>query len=299
MFGGAEALIRGSSALALRMGISPLVIGLTVVAFGTSSPELVVSVEASAANSGTIALGNVIGSNICNIALILGLSALIRPVEVKAQVIQREIPVMILITVVFVIFLLNGVLGRVEGIILLAGIVLYVFYSYFSSRKERKEIQNEFEEEVPGKKTGLLISIILTVAGLGLLIGGSHFLVEGAVAAAERMGISRLIIGLTIIAVGTSLPELITSAVAAYKNKGDISIGNVVGSNIFNLLGIMGVASIINAVPSSELSSVDITFMILTAVILFPLSKTGFRISRIEGALLVSGYLVYLYFLIP
>lgn len=299
LFIGAEGLIRGSSALALKIGITPLVVGLTVVAFGTSTPELVVSIKAAIIGNSSISLGNVIGSNIANIALILGIAALIRPLNVHANVIRREIPIMIGLSILLIILLIDGELGFIDGLIFVFGIITYNIINVVMARKEKNtEVEKEFSE---GLKTrlGVTVSIIFIVGGLGLMILGANYFVKSAIEIAKSIGVSDAIIGLTIVAIGTSLPELITSIVAAYKNESDIAIGNVVGSNIFNILGILGITALVISLSSEGISYVDFGVMLLTAIILLPLSKTGFRISRLEGGLLLTGYLVYIYYLLP
>jgi len=299
LFIGAEGLIRGSSALALKIGITPLVVGLTVVAFGTSTPELVVSLKAALIGNSSISLGNIVGSNIANIALILGISAIIRPLDVHANIIRREIPIMIGISILLVLLLIDGELGLVDGIIFVLGIVIYTIVNITMARKEKNaEVEKEFKE---GLKTGLgvPISIIMIVGGLGLMILGANLFVNSSIAVAKAIGVSDAIIGLTIVAIGTSLPELITSVVAAYKNESDIAIGNVVGSNIFNILGILGITALIISVSSSGINYIDFGAMLFAALILLPLSKTGFRITRLEGLFLVLGYTAYIYYLMP
>ncbi|MFZ1519611.1 MAG: calcium/sodium antiporter [Ignavibacteriaceae bacterium] len=298
LFVGAEGLIRGSSNLAIKIGITPLVVGLTVVAFGTSAPELVVSLSAALKGNSTISLGNVIGSNIANIALILGVAALIRPLDVHAKVIIREIPVMIGISVLLFFLLLDGKIDFFDGLIFIALLILYNVFSVLLARKEKSpEIQNEFKEGLKSK-FGVPLSIIFMIAGLALLILGANLFVQSTVAIAKLFNVSDAVIGLTIVAIGTSLPELITSIVAAYKKEADIAIGNVVGSNVFNILGILGITALIIPVSSDGISKIDLFVMIGTAILLFPLSKTGKRISRFEGILLLVGYIIYLYYLI-
>jgi cation:H+ antiporter len=299
LFIGAEGLIRGSSALALKIGITPLVVGLTVVAFGTSTPELVVSLKAALIGNSSISLGNVVGSNIANIALILGISAIIRPLDVHANIIRREIPIMIGISILLVLLLIDGELGLVDGIIFVLGIVIYTIVNITMARKEKNaEVEKEFKE---GLKTGLgvPISIVMIVGGLGLMILGANLFVTSSISIAKVIGVSDAIIGLTIVAVGTSLPELITSVVAAYKHESDIAIGNIVGSNIFNILGILGITALIISVSSSGINYIDFGAMLFAALILLPLSKTGFRITRLEGLFLVLGYAAYIYYLVP
>ena len=299
LFIGAEGLIRGASALALRVGITPLVVGLTVVAFGTSTPELVVSLKAALIGNSSISLGNVVGSNIANIALILGIAALIRPLDVHANVIRREIPIMIGLSILLIVLLLDGELGLIDGIIFVAGIITYTIVNVLMARKEKNtEVENEFKEGLK-TKLGVPVSIIFVIGGLGLMILGANLFVTSAISIAKAIGVSDAIIGLTIVAVGTSLPELITSIVAAYKNESDIAIGNVVGSNIFNILGILGITAIVIPLSSAGISYVDFGVMLFTAIILLPLSKTGFKISRLEGVFLITGYIVYIYYLLP
>jgi len=299
LFIGAEGLIRGSSALALRFGISPLVVGLTVVAFGTSSPELVVSINSSLEGNGGIALGNIIGSNICNIALILGTSALIKPLIVQAQVVKREIPIMIAVSILLFILSLNNEISRLEGLIFFAGIIVYIIISIYLSKKEKNsEVKKEFEKNITKQTRKLWKSVVFVIAGLGLLAVGAKIFVDGAVVAAERMGVSQVVIGLTIVAIGTSLPELITSVVAAFKNEADIAIGNIVGSNVFNILSILGVTAIINPVSTSDAGLIDFSLMLLTAILLLPLSWSGYKLSRWEGGFFFAGYVIYMLYLL-
>ena len=299
LFIGAEGLIRGSSSLAIKIGITPLVVGLTVVSFGTSAPELVVSLKAALMGNSSIAMGNVLGSNVANIALILGISAIIRPLNVHADVIRREIPIMIGASFLVFFLSLDGSLGIIEGIIFLLILILYTIISIVLARKEKNpDVKTEFEEGLKSK-LNVPLSIILMIGGLGLLILGANLFVQGAVVLAKLFQISDVVIGLTIIAIGTSLPELITSIVASYKNEADIAIGNIVGSNIFNLLCILGITAIILPISTRGISIIDWIVMLFCAVIILPLSKTGFRISRIEGGLLFTGYIIYVYFLLP
>ncbi len=299
LFLGAEGLIRGSSSLALKIGLTPLVVGLTVVAFGTSTPELVVSLKAALLGNSSISLGNVVGSNIANIALILGIASLIRPLKVHANVIRREIPIMIGLSILLVVLLIDGELSFIDGLFFVIGIITYVIMNVLMARKEKnKEVEEEFRE---GLKTrlGVWLSIIFIVGGLGLMILGANLFVTSSIVIAKAIGVSDAIIGLTIVAVGTSLPELITSVVSSYKNESDIAIGNVVGSNIFNILGILGITALVIPLSSAGIRYVDFGVMLLTAFILLPLSKTGFKISRLEGVFLTAGYIIYVYYLLP
>lgn len=299
LFIGAEGLIRGSSALALKVGITPLVVGLTVVAFGTSTPELVVSIKAAIIGNSSISLGNVVGSNIANIALILGVAAVIRPLNIHASIIRREIPIMIGLSILLIVLLLDGVLSLIDGIIFVAGIISYTIINVAAARKEKNaEVAKEFKEGLK-TKLGVPLSVIFIAGGLGMMILGANLFVSASISVAKTIGVSDAVIGLTIVAIGTSLPELITSIVASYKNESDIAVGNVVGSNIFNILGILGITATLLPLSSGDINYVDFGVMLLTALILLPLSKTGFKISRFEGLFLVTGYFSYIYYLLP
>jgi len=299
LFLGAEGLIRGSSNLAIKIGITPLVVGLTVVAFGTSAPELVVSLNAALKGNSSISLGNVVGSNIANIALILGTAALIKPLNVHAKVIMREIPIMIGISALLLLLLIDGEVGFVDGLIFVIGLIAYLIFNVITARKEKNpEVEEEFKEGLKSR-LGIPVSIFIMIAGLGLLILGANLFVQSAVAIAKIFNVSDAIIGLTIVAIGTSLPELITSIVASYKKEADIAIGNVVGSNVFNILCILGITSLIIPISTVGIGYIDLGVMLFTAIILFPLSRTGFSISRLEGAFMLAGYIGYIYYLIP
>jgi cation:H+ antiporter len=293
LYGGAEALVRGSTSLAVRCGLTPLVVGLTVVAFGTSMPEMVVSVGAAIAENGAIAVGNVVGSNICNIALILGIAALIAPPEIHAQVVRRDMPVMVATTILIVLLLADGRLARGEGMLLATALVGYTAWIVHAARREPSAIQAEFEAAIPraeGSTGGALLRIAL---GLALLVVGARLLVVGAVTVAAAVGVSEVVIGLTVVAIGTSLPELATSVVAALRGQSDIAVGNVVGSNVFNVLGILGVAAIVRPLGEVGVGPIDLAVMVGASVLLLPLMRSGFRLSRAEGACLLAGYAVY------
>jgi len=302
---GAEALVRGASKLASTFGISPLVIGLTVVASGTSAPEMAVSTVSSLSGQADIALGNVIGSNIFNIFLILGISALVAPLTVSMQLIRLDVPLMIGASVLVYLFALNGIIGRPEGLILFAGIIAYTVFLIRQSRRENKAVRAEYEKKY-GEKEPLSVKVLLKDAslllvGLGLLVLGSKWLVTGAVSIAQKLGVSELMIGLTIVALGTSLPELATSVVATIRGERDIAVGNVIGSCLFNLLAVMGLAGIVSPsgiAVSPQSLHVDLPVMVLTAVVCLPIFITGKRISRGEGVLLLSGYMAYMVYLI-
>ncbi|SUI85129.1 calcium/sodium antiporter [Shewanella morhuae] len=289
---GAEALVRGASSIALRLGITPLIIGLTIVAFGTSAPELAVSVKSALAGNSGIALGNVIGSNIANIGLILAITALIRPIQVQSQVVKRDIPLMILASMLFWGLLLDGELSLIDGVVLLSLLVGYLAFSYISSKNSNEE------EEIEAGPNNPLLSVLFIIVGISMLVGGGILFVNGAVDLAKTFGVSEVIIGLTIVAIGTSMPELVTSVIAALKGQSDIAIGNVVGSNLFNILGILGVTAIVQPVSALGFQSIDFIVMLAFAVIILPFSWTGLRIGRREGTVLLLGYLGYMGYLV-
>ncbi len=299
LYFGAEGLVRGSSSLALRLGLSPLVVGLTVVAFGTSSPELVVSLKAALDGQGAISVGNVVGSNICNIGLILGLCAMITPIATNSQVVRVDIPIMLGITAVTLFVLADGHLGRPEGILLAAMLVAYVVFSIGLARRQPADaLGAEFGEEVKISKRGLAVDVLMVIGGLVLLVFGARFLVDGAVIIARTLGWSEALIGLTIVAIGTSLPELATSLVAAVKKETDIAVGNIVGSNIFNLLGILGITAIVHPLQADGVGMVDFAVMAAFSLVLWPMAFHQQRITRPEGAALLAGYVGYLFWLL-
>jgi cation:H+ antiporter len=291
---GAERLVHGASSVAFKLGLSPLVIGLTVVAFGTSAPELVVSVGATIAGNSDIAIGNVVGSNIANIALILGLTAMIRPMTIHLRVLKVEIPIMILVTFFTSIFIIGDEITRFESAILFTGLIVFIVYSIRSARTipvEAKALlieEPEIDIDAPIWKSWVFIGL-----GLGLLVGGGDLLVRGAVEIATIAGISQAVIGITVVAIGTSLPELATSAVAAFKGESDIAVGNIIGSNIFNMLCILGLTGIIHPLDSSNFGLVDLGFMLALTIIILPLMRRGFELNRLEGGFLVLTYVGY------
>lgn len=301
---GAEALVRGASRLATVFGISPLVIGLTVVAFGTSSPELAVSVKSALSGQASIAVGNVIGSNIFNVLFILGLSALIVPLVVSQQLVRRDVPLMIALSVVVLILSLDEKFSIADGLILVAGLVIYIWFLIYQSRRESLKVREEYAREF-GKEqyaeSSWVKNIGMVVGGLLLLVLGSRWLVDSAVSFSHYLGISELVVGLTIVAAGTSLPEVVTSVIAAIRGERDIAVGNVVGSNIFNIMGVLGFASIV-APTGIEVSTAaigfDIPVMIGVALACLPLFFTGGVISRQEGVLLLGYYLAYTLYII-
>jgi cation:H+ antiporter len=300
---GAELLVRGASRLAAIAGISPLVIGLTVVAYGTSSPEMAVSVESVYAGQADIALGNVVGSNIFNVLFILGICALIVPLRVAQQLIWLDVPLMVGASLLVLIMGLDGKISRLDGVILFTGAVLYTIFAIKQGRREHGAVEKEYADEfgVKGKTSAWPIQLLLIVAGLAMLVAGARWLVDGAVEVAKLLGVSELVIGLTIIAAGTSLPEVATSILASIRGERDIAVGNVVGSNIFNILAVLGLSSIvspngINVAPAAL--TFDTPVMIAVALACAPIFFTGHLIARWEGALFLLYYGAYTAFLI-
>lgn len=296
---GAEFFVRGASQLAILIGVSPLIIGLTVVAYGTSAPELAVSVQSILIGNGSISLGNVIGSNIANILLILGLSALVAPLVVSQQLVRLDVPIMIGVSVIVYLFSLNGHISRFQGVLLFLGIVVYTVFLIVQSRRENGAIQAEYEEEFgempPRTPKQWALIIIYIIVGFGMLVLGSNLLVDSAIVIAQYFGISEIVIGLTIVAIGTSLPEVATSVVASLKGERDIAVGNVVGSNLFNLLMVLGVASTISPngmAVRPETISIDLPVMIAVAITCLPIFVIGL-IPRWVGAIFLFYYLVY------
>ena len=303
LIGGAEFLVRGASRLATAVGISPLVVGLTVVAFGTSSPELAVSVMSAYAGQADLALGNVVGSNIFNVLVILGLSAVIVPLVVAQQLVRFDVPVMIGISLLMYALGLDGNIGRLDGLLLFSGVVAYTVFLIRQSRRERSaEVRAEYEAQFGGgdAKGGWMRNTGLLVIGLAGLILGSHWLVESAVTIARVFGVSELVIGLTIVAMGTSMPEVATSVVAALRGERDIAVGNVVGSNIFNILCVLGLSSVVAPAGinvSGAALRFDIPVMIAVALACLPVFLR-YRITRVNGGAFLVYYAAYLVYLI-
>lgn len=302
---GAEILVKGATRFALSAGISPLVTGLTVVAFGTSSPELAVSIKSALDNSAGIAMGNIVGSNIFNILFILGVSALIAPLTVSQQLIRFDVPILIIASVLVLIFALDGNINRNEGMILFAGLILYTGFLILQSRGESSEVREEYEKKFGTAKSrtpaAVCINLVLIMVGLGLLVLGSNILVDGAVAIARTLHVSELVIGMTIIAVGTSLPEVLTSIVASLHGERDIAVGNVIGSNLFNILCVLGIAAAVapaGIAVSDTMIKFDLPVMIAVACACFPIFFTHGEISRWEGGVLLGYYLVFTLYLI-
>ena len=295
---GAELLVRGASKLALSFGISSLVVGLTVVAFGTSAPEMAVSVGSALAGSPDLALGNVVGSNICNVLLILGISALITPLLVDEQIIRQEIPIMIGVSALLVVMALDGNIGLLESIALFGLVIAYTVFLVVQSRRASKAVQEEFGTDLPTSAWDRhwAVQVGLIATGLVMLIVGADWLVEAAVAFARAFGVSDLVVGLTVVAVGTSMPEIATSIVAAMRGQRDIAVGNVVGSNIFNILAVLGASGIASGtgLPVSEAArNFDLWVMLAVAFACLPIMITGREIARWEGGVFLAYYAAY------
>lgn len=298
---GADVLVRGAARLAANFGIPSLVIGLTVVAFGTSAPELAVSVKAAYSGQAELAIANVVGSNIFNILFILGVSAIIAPLVVSQQLIRQDVPIMIGVSLLAVLMALDGQINRLEAAVLALGLIVYTSFLFYQGRKQGADaVDGEVDEllsvEVPAWK-----NILLVVGGLILLVLGARWLVQSAVEIASAWGVSEAVIGLTIIAMGTSLPEVMTSIVAALKGERDIAIGNVVGSNIFNVLSVLGISGVVSPTPllaGAQMAQIDIPVMLGVAALCAPLFFTGAIVSRIEGALFLVLYGAYVWLLI-
>jgi cation:H+ antiporter len=298
---GAEWLVKGASRLAAALGISPLVIGLTVVAYGTGSPEMAVSVKSAFAGQPDLAAGNVVGSNIFNVLFVLGTSALIAPLLVSSQLVRLDVPIMIGVSVLAFLAAADGSVSRLDAAVLFAGAVAYTVFQIRQSRKETAPVREEYGKEFGPKRTGTAANAGFVVAGLVLLVVGSRWLVDGAVAFAQALGVSELVIGLTILAAGTSLPEVATSILAAIRGERDIAVGNVVGSNIFNILAVLGLSGL--AAPaglpvSRALVTFDVPVMIAVAVACLPVFASGATIARWEGAVFLFYYLAYTAYLL-
>ena len=294
LYFGSDWLVKGAARLAISLNIQPVVVGLTVVALGTSMPEFVVSFIGALKGLPDIALGNIVGSNIVNIGLILGLSAIIYPLSVHMKLVRFEIPFMVFAAVILFIVSIDGIISRIDSILFAAIFTAYIVYTIKVSKKESKRVKEEYKEFLQ-KKDSITKDLILIAAGLAVLIAGAEILVRAAVPIARAMGISELIIGMTIVAVGTSLPELATSTVAAFKKEADISIGNIVGSNIFNILFILGITGTIQPVAvNPEALKLHMPVMIFISLALFVFMKTSSAtIGRLKGAALILIYAGY------
>ena len=294
LFLGGEALVRASAALALRFGLTPLFVGLTIVSFGTSSPELAVSVSASLAGQVGVAVGNVVGSNIANIGLILGVAALLRPIKAKSKLVLWDVPLMIAASFLVAALLEDGRLAWREGLLLLGGLVAYTGFGLHLARRETNEVRREFEGALPPSTATLAKQIALIVMGTGALVLGGRAFVNGGVRMAYALHVSPAVIGLTVVALGTSLPELVTSTVAVVKGHPDIAVGNAIGSSLFNVLGILGIASIVHPLHLGDVQAQDLGAMIGISVLLLVLIRTKFDLNRWEGGILLASYIGYL-----
>lgn len=299
-FGG-ELLIRGSLAAAKRLGVSPLLSGLIIVGFGTSSPELVVSVNAAIGGRPDIAIGNVVGSNISNILLILGICAVISPLAVKPLVLRRDAATVVAASILFMVLVLVGgsALGRIDAMIFLIALFTYLVWAYWSESHHAAPSGDLYQaeaEELSAAPKSVLWTVISVILGLLLLIGGSQVLLIGAIGIAKHFNVPEAVIGLTLVAVGTSLPELSISVIAAIRRHADVAVGNILGSNIFNLLGIMGVSSLLQPLPVHErILHFDQWVMLGTSLLLLLFLYTGSRLSRLEGGILLGGYCIYIW----
>lgn len=295
LYYGAEFLIKGGVSIALKLRIPSLIIGLTLVAFGTSAPELVVSVDASLKGIGDISIGNVLGSNICNIALIMGLSAVIAPLAVQKKLLRFDLPLLSVASILFAVFCFfsQGV-NRWQGGIFFAGIIAYTLYSIYSGKKDGADADDEVSNS---KIYPYYLAAIFVIGGLLGLVAGAKLFVNAAIFIAKAGGISDAVIGLTVVALGTSLPELATSVVAAIKGEQDIAIGNVIGSNIFNILCILGIAPLISPIHAPQIDWIDLGTMLFVTLALFPAMRTGWKVSRAEGAFFLLIYVAYTIYL--
>ena len=299
LYGGGEWLVRGAGNLALRFGMSPFLVGMTIVAFATSAPELAVSLQAALNGVDDIAIGNVVGSNIANIGLILGICALLTPTVVRMRLIQLDLPWLIVASGLLTAFLYDGGLSRVGGVVLLAGLTAFLFWNIRVGNPEQEEdaVKQEFEAVVR-PRLGASVDVLLILLGLVALVGGGAAFVRGGVDLAQALGVPSAVIALTIVAAGTSLPELATSIVAAARGDADIAVGNVVGSNFFNILAILGITATIQPLERGGITMVDMGVMLAFTIALLPLILVRRCIGRPEGAVLLAGYVGYVSWLV-
>lgn len=294
LYAGGEWVVRGAASLALRLGLSPLVVGLTVVSMGTSAPELVVSLNAALGGANDIAVGNVVGSNIANLGLILGATAMLRGAPIHATMVRFDGPLVLLISLLMLSMLYDGVVTRLEGLSFLFGLVTYVVVTLSLGAHESRRVQQEFTADVPRQIASLGASLLRLLVGVVALTFGGHLLVSSAVTIATSLGVSQAVIGITLVAVGTSLPEMATSLVAALRGQPDMAVGNLVGSNIFNMLGILGTTALVHPLVRGDIGWDSLWIMTAFAALLVPMMYTGLRLSRAEGALLFAGYWAYI-----
>lgn len=294
LFFGADFLVKGSSSLAMRLGISPLVVGLTIVALGTSTPELLVSVRAALGGSPEIAVGNAVGSNIFNIGVILGISAIICPLAINRQLLKLDLPILVAIAILFTILFWDGHFGFWEGMLFVGNLVAYTAYTIRASKQARPSAQQQQEAETMKILKHWTLDTLYFGGGLAALVYGSQLLVDNAVVIAHHYHLSETVIGLTIVAAGTGMPELATSVVAAIKKNNDIAVGNVIGSCIYNLMAIMGISAIVKPIHTPGIGHQDNLVMLAFVLLLLPFMKSGSLLSRREGTVLLLGYLVYM-----
>lgn len=298
---GGEALVRGASGVALLARVTPAVVGLTIVAAGTSMPEMVVSVQSAIEESPGLAIGNVVGSNLFNLGLILGLTALLVPLRILGNSVKLEWPVMMLASFQLLLLVRDGQLDRLEGAFFVTGVIAFVSYAVWIARRntgpeETMELDESLTTASFGRTGGaaIALNVVAILVGAGLLAGGSTALVHGAVNIASALGVSETLIGLTIVSVGTSAPELATSLVAARRGRDDVAVANVIGSNIFNILGIAGVTAVIHPLPvPAEIVTRDVWWMLAITAALLPMMAPRLRLSRVSGAILLAAYLAY------
>jgi cation:H+ antiporter len=297
---GGELLVRGASNLAAAMKVPPLVIGLTVVALGTSAPELAVTVQSCYENEADLAVGNIVGSNIANLLLILGLAAVVAPLTVSSQLFKLDIPVMIAAAIALFALGSDGSVSRGEGIALVVAMVMYLGWTMREARRESRKLEKELEEltpeDVPATPKTFIVNTIVGIAGLALLVYGADYTVNGCVELAKRFGVSELVIGLTIVAVGTSLPEMVVSVVAAMRGKRDLAVGNVIGSNILNVFAVLGIGAVVapaGIAVSADSLAFDIPLMVAVSIVCYPVFLSGSSVTRLEGALMLLYYAAY------
>ncbi len=298
---GAEWFVKGSSNLSRELGIRPIIIGLTVVAFGTSSPELAVSLTAAFKGSDNISIGNIIGSNIANIGLVLGITAVVFPLKVERVIMKKELPIMIGISCVFWFMAVDKLIGIIDGSILFMGIVLYISYHIYNSLNSKGNgySSNSTEKKVSVKNTkALFLNILFIALGLSALLVGSQCLVKAAIFIAGRLGISEMVIGLTVVAIGTSIPEMATSVVSAFRKEADICVGNIIGSNIFNILMVIGSVALVRPLAiNHDTLFFELPIMLVFSLALIPMIRGNLIVNRIEGFLLALGYFIFIFFL--
>ncbi len=301
---GAELLVRGASRLARAVGISPVVVGLTVVAFGTSAPELAVNITAVYAGNPDVAVGNVVGSNIANILLILAVAAIVAPLAVAARIVRADVPLMIGTAALLWLYASDGELSRLEGVILVGGLAIYILMLWWESRREPAAIEAEFEAGLTSRvhtSGGVVRDVVFVIVGLVALVVGGRLIVDGAVGIATGLGLPEVVIGLTVVAIGTSLPEMATAVIAGLRGEPDLAVGNIVGSCIFNVLAVVGLTASVapDAIPvAASVASFDLPVMVAVTVIALPIVLTGFVVRRWEGALLLGYYAIYLAYVV-